>query len=49
MPKQKIRIKLKSFDHRFLDHSAVQVVDAADRPGPGVMGSVNRPKHTQKC
>ena len=28
MPKQKIRIKLKGFDHKILDQSAQQIVEA---------------------
>ena len=31
MPKQKIRIKLKAFDHRILDQSVEQIVEAAEQ------------------
>ncbi len=48
MPKQKIRIKLKAFDHRILDQSAVQIVEAAERTGAGVVGPVPLPTHIRK-
>ena len=48
MPKQKIRIKLKSFDHRILDQSAVQIVEAVERTGAVVSGPVPLPTHIQK-
>ena len=38
MPKQKIRIKLKSFDHKILDQSAEQIVEAVERTGAVVLG-----------
>ena len=48
MPKQKIRIKLKAFDHKILDQSAVQIVEAAERTGAAVIGPVPLPTHIQK-
>ena len=48
MPKQKIRIKLKSFDHGILDQSAVQIVEAVERTGAVVSGPVPLPTHIQK-
>lgn len=48
MPKQKIRITLKAFDHRILDQSAVQIVEAAERTGAGVVGPVPLPTHIKK-
>ena len=48
MPKQKIRIKLKAFDHRILDQSAVQIVEAAERTGAAVVGPVPLPTHIKK-
>jgi small subunit ribosomal protein S10 len=48
MPKQKIRIKLKAFDHRILDQSAVQIVEAAERTGAAVIGPVPLPTHIRK-
>jgi small subunit ribosomal protein S10 len=43
MPKQKIRIILKAFDHRILDMSAVQIVEAAERTGAAVAGPIPMP------
>jgi len=48
MPKQRIRIKLRAFDHRILDQSAVQIVEAAERTGAGVVGPVPLPTHIRK-
>ncbi len=48
MPKRKVRIKLKSFDHRILDQSAEQIVEAAERTGAAVTGPVPLPTHIQK-
>ena len=33
MAKQKIRIRLKAYDHRVLDISAQQIVESAERTG----------------
>jgi small subunit ribosomal protein S10 len=33
MPQQKIRIRLKGYDHQQLDRSASQIVDTAERTG----------------
>jgi small subunit ribosomal protein S10 len=43
MPGQKIRIVLKSFDHRVLDMSAQQILEAAERTGAQVAGPVPMP------
>ncbi len=48
MPKQKIRIKLKSFDHKVLDQSAVQITETAEQTGARVAGPVPLPTHIQK-
>ena len=48
MPKQKIRIKLKGFDHKILDQSAEQIVEAVERTGATVSGPVPLPTHIQK-
>ena len=48
MPKPKIRIKLKSFDHKILDLSAEQIVEAVERTGAVVSGPVPLPTHIQK-
>ena len=48
MPKRKIRIKLKSFDHRVLDQSVAQIVETAEQTGAQVAGPVPLPTHIQK-
>ncbi|MHB8575717.1 MAG: 30S ribosomal protein S10 [Dehalococcoidia bacterium] len=48
MPRQKIRIRLKAFDHRILDQSAEQIVEAAERTGAAVAGPVPLPTRIQK-
>jgi len=40
---QKIRIRLRAFDHRLLDQSAEKRVDTAKRTGAGVSGPVPLP------
>ena len=41
--KQKIRIRLKSFEHQLLDQSAERIVDTAKRTGAKVSGPVPLP------
>ncbi|MDP2952017.1 MAG: 30S ribosomal protein S10 [Chloroflexota bacterium] len=48
MPKQKIRIKLKAYDHKILDQSAGQIVETAERTGAVVAGPVPLPTHIRK-
>ena len=48
MPKQKIRIKLKGFDHKILDQSAEQIVAAVERSGAIVSGPMPLPTHIRK-
>ena len=43
MAKQKIRIRLKAYDHRILDQSADKIVDTAKRAGAEVSGPVPLP------
>ncbi len=43
MPGQKIRIKLKSYDHVLLDHSAGEIVKAVERTGALVSGPIPLP------
>lgn len=43
MPNQKIRIRLKAFDHNLLDQSAGKIVDTARRTGANVSGPVPLP------
>ncbi|MBF6613723.1 MAG: 30S ribosomal protein S10 [Chloroflexi bacterium] len=46
--KQKIRIRLKAFDHRILDQSAQQIVETAERTGALVAGPVPLPTRIEK-
>jgi len=48
MARQKIRIRLKAFDHKLLDESAGQIVEAAERTGAAVAGPVPLPTHIRK-
>ena len=45
-PKQKIRIRLKAYDHMLLDQSAEKIVETAKRTGAKVSGPIPLP--TQK-
>ena len=48
MPKQKIRIRLKGYDHRILDQAASQIVEAVEATGAVVSGPVPLPTRIQK-
>ena len=43
MVSSRIRIRLKSFDHRLLDQSTVEIVDTAKRTGAKVAGPIPLP------
>ena len=43
MAGQKIRISLKAFDHRLLDHSVGEIVDTAKRTGARIAGPIPLP------
>lgn len=43
MAQQKIRIRLKAFDHKILDQSAEKIVETAKRTGAKVSGPVPLP------
>jgi small subunit ribosomal protein S10 len=45
---EKIRIILRAFDHRLLDQSAQQIVEAAERTGVSVAGPVPMPTHIKR-
>ena len=45
---QKIRIRLKAYDHKLLDHSAGEIVNTAKRTGARVRGPVPLPTRTEK-
>lgn len=43
MASQKIRIKLKAYDHTLIDQSAAKIVDTAKRTGAEVSGPIPLP------
>ena len=47
MAKQKIRIRLKAYDHKILDTSAEKIVDTAKRSGASVAGPIPLPTEKQ--
>jgi small subunit ribosomal protein S10 len=48
MAKQKIRIRLKAYDHRVLDQSAKRIVETAERTGAKVLGPVPLPTRFER-
>jgi small subunit ribosomal protein S10 len=48
MARQKIRIRLKAYDHRVLDQSAQQIVQTAERTGADVVGPVPLPTQIER-
>ena len=45
---QKIRIRLRAFDHRAIDRSTVEIVETAKRTGAKVAGLVPLPTRIEK-
>ena len=43
MAKQKIRIRLKAYEHRILDQAATKIVETAERTGADVKGPIPLP------
>ena len=48
MAANKIRIRLKAYDHRLLDQSATEIVDTAKRTGSRVAGPIPLPTRINK-
>lgn len=48
MENSKIRIRLKSFDHRILDQSVAEIVDTAKRTGARVHGPIPLPNKIER-
>ena len=48
MAKQRIRIRLKAYDHKLLDQSAEQIVETAQRTGATIAGPVPLPTRIEK-
>ncbi len=45
---QKIRIRLKAYDHRLLDQSVLEIVDTVRRTGAQLVGPIPLPTQIQK-
>ncbi|MBI5306493.1 30S ribosomal protein S10 [Candidatus Wolfebacteria bacterium] len=43
MPQSKLRLRVKSYDHRLIDNSVKQIVDTAIRNGAEVVGPIPLP------
>jgi len=48
MKDQKIRIRLKAYDHRLLDRSVKEIVDTAKRTGANIKGPIPLPTEINK-
>lgn len=48
MSGQKIRIRLKSFDHKLIDRSALEIVETAKRTGARVKGPIPLPTRKER-
>jgi len=48
MASQKIRIRLKAFDHKLLDQSTGEIVETARRTGAKIAGPIPLPTRIQK-
>lgn len=46
--KQKIRIRLKGYDHRLVDRATKDIVDTAQRTGARVVGPIPLPTRIEK-
>ena len=48
MQNQRIRIRLKAFDHRLIDQSTQEIVDTARRTGAQVRGPIPLPTNKER-
>ena len=48
MLNEKIRIRLKAYDHRILDQSTTEIVDTARRTGARVVGPIPLPTRIER-
>ncbi|WP_018693983.1 30S ribosomal protein S10 [Algicola sagamiensis] len=48
MANQRIRIRLKAFDHRLIDQSTQEIVDTAKRTGAQVRGPIPLPTRKER-
>lgn len=47
-PQQRIRIRIRAYDHKIIDNSARQIVEAALRHGVEALGPVPLPTETRR-
>lgn len=47
MPKGRIRIRLKSYDHRLVDETCQKIVDTAIKTGASIKGPIPLPTKTE--
>ena len=48
MPRGRIRVRLKSYDHRVLDSTCEQLLDVALRTGAKILGPIPLPTKTER-
>ena len=48
MQNQRIRIRLKAFDHRLIDQSTAEIVETAERTGAQVRGPIPLPTRKER-
>ncbi|MCR5535894.1 MAG: 30S ribosomal protein S10 [Succinivibrio sp.] len=48
MQNQKIRIRLKAYDHRLIDHATAEIVETAKRTGAQVRGPIPLPTRKER-
>jgi small subunit ribosomal protein S10 len=48
MSSQRIRIRLKAFDHRLIDQSTLEIVETAKRTGAQVLGPIPLPTRFER-
>lgn len=48
MQSQRIRIRLKAFDHRLIDKSTQEIVDTAKRTGAQIRGPIPMPTQAER-
>jgi len=48
LPTQKIRIRLKGYDHKLLDKSTIEIVETAKRTGASIAGPIPLPTSINK-
>ncbi len=46
--KQRLRIKIRAYDHKIIDQSARQIVESAERQGAEVLGPIPLPTQIHK-